>query len=1376
MSFKFHPFSQQSGEDISSWLEQLQAAMRVAAVADGSRVQYLIAVIGAEGYKALKDLSYPEAPNDIPFETATRLLIRHFEPRRIVIAERAKFHTRSQRADESVSDYFLALKKLSSSCQFNEVRDPLSENLRDRFVAGLRSQTLRERLCEQTLNLTATYEKALTLEATKAQSNQPSSSQSVNALRSLDVRVSNASQHTVGARRANRPSGRPQSNSDNNNNRRGKRPAQPSQAAPGPSHLECGGCGGDHARRFCPHKNSICNGCQVKGHLLRRCRTTAARQSQTAAGATKAVRHTTTEPVLEYAEGPNASEDSIGFLEINQMSDERSPQDDRYLKTVIVEGIPLVFEVDTGSAVSVIPLSVYNAFFAHLPVRPLPAGYRGYGGAKIPMLGLIDVQVRCSMETPSPVGQLDPERLPLAVCTRPGAPLLMGRPWLRRLPLVINTISAMGNSHNVVPPQPEVLKKIQELFPSLFKLDGSSIHGFEADIHVKEGTVPVKRPAYSCPLALQAAVERELEQSVADNLLSPVLSSNWATPIVILRRPDGTVRLCGNYKVTVNPALEMDHYPLPNMEEMLTTISGKYFFVLDLHKAYLQMPVGAESQGILTWNTRKGLFKVLRLPYGIASAPAIFQNFIETVLKGLTNVRVLLDDVLGFAETRQECYDLLLKVLQRFCSINVKVRLEKCQLLLQQVKYLGNMVSSRGISPVITKVQDVQSAPPPPDVERVRSFLGLVNWHARFIPKLAEVAYPLIRLTRSEVSWCWDIGCQKSFEKIKQLVTADTVLVPYSLNHPLRVTCDASPDGLAAILAHVIDGEERVIAYASHTLTPAERNYAQIMREAAAIMFALKRFYIYLVGREFELVTDNRALASILGSKKGLSQTTIGRLQRWALILGGFQYTVVHRPGSAIPHADALSRSPAPSKGEVDQEINFISWSDMPVDSQLVAANTASDETMRAIRQYVQHGWPTQVPPAMLPFWRRRHELSTESDCLFWGQRLVIPESLRGGVLTTLHESHPGISRMKGLARGHVWWPSLDADLEAIVRECLPCQRARPAIKPGPIQSWPPAVRPWERIHMDHATYASQTLLVIVDAYSRWPIVQIVPSTDADRNIAALRNHFAAYGFPEIVVSDNGPPFSSIAFREFLQSTGTKYLNAPPNHPQTNGLAEEMVQTGKLALSKLAPVPQSVKHLQAAIDTFLLTYRTTPHTRTGVTPAALFLGREIRTRLSVMRPLPQATPSSSVDTPRSEGGRVFVPGDAVLVRLSDSLPWEPAEVISRNGNVTYVVFVKGEPHYVHRDMIRPCPESLRSKIERSDTPRRGRKPVLPARQGTGNTVLPNNAEQIRQSHASPSPRDLPATPSQSPVNTPRRSGRQIQIPQRLEYHRPGSPK
>lgn len=772
------------------------------------------------------------------------------------------------------------------------------------------------------------------------------------------------------------------------------------------------------------------------------------------------------------------------------------------------------------------------------------------------------------------------------------------------------------------------------------------------------------------------------------------------------------------------------------------------------------MPVGEESQLILTWNTHKGLFKVKRLPYGVASAPAIFQSFVETILKGLPSVRVLLDDVLGSAGTRRECFILLLEVLRRFALYNVKVRLNKCQLLLQSVVYLGHVVSSEGLRPLSSRIADVLAIPPPRNVTELQSFMGLVNWQGKFLPRLAAVAAPLHRLVRAATDWVWDSDCERAFAEIKRLVTSSDVLVPYRLDLPLRLTCDASPHGLSGILSHVIEGQERVIAYASHALSPAERNYAQIMREAAAILFSVRRFYRYLVGRPFELVTDNKALAAIFGSKRGLSQTTIGRLQRWALMLGGFQYTITHRPGSDIPHADALSRHPAPAQVPIDAEVLYVAWSDIPVTGAEVVSAMSTDRVLRAVCRFVRDGWPTRPAPSLLPFWHRRDELSVEDACLFWGSRLIVPEQLRASTLATLHEAHPGVCRMKSLARGHVWWPTLDGDIETLARECLQCQRHRDALPSSGGQPWPAASRPWERVHVDHGSYRGHILLVLVDAFSRWPEVKVVPSTDAPRNIDVLRGFFAAYGFPEVLCSDNGPPFSSAAFRAFLASTGTAYINAPPGRPQANGLAEKMVGTVKAALRKIAPAPSSGRQLQVAIDTFLLSYRSVPHTTTGKSPSSLFLLRESRSRLSLLRPLAQPPPSGPPVVPALLP--YFKLGDAVLVRLADGAPWEPAVVKSRHGQATYVISLRGRDHFCHRAVMRPCPERLRPGCAPQLAPSRGRRPATPS------YAAPLSFTSLPSTAPGPPP---PSPGVNSPSTPPRRSVRHRTAPVRLEYGR-----
>ena len=251
------------------------------------------------------------------------------------------------------------------------------------------------------------------------------------------------------------------------------------------------------------------------------------------------------------------------------------------------------------------------------------------------------------------------------------------------------------------------------------------------------------------------------------------------------------------------------------------------------------------------------------------------------------------------------------------------------------------------------------------------------------------------------------------------------------------------------------------------------------------------------------------------------------------------------------------------------------------------------------------------------PFWLHASELSVENDIVLWGVRVVIPTKLRSKVLNELHENHPGISKMKALARSHVWWPKIDNDIENLVSACVACQSVKSAPPLTPLQPWPWPTRPFQRVHIDFAgPFCGKMFFLLVDAHSKWPEVVEMNRTTAVETIDVLRQWFAAHGLPEQLVSDNGPQFVSKEFKQFTSANGIKHTYSAPYHPATNGLVERFVQTFKQAMKAGAGNGLSFQHRLSA---FLLSYRTTPHTVTNVAPCQLFLKRALRAKLDLLR-------------------------------------------------------------------------------------------------------------------------------------------------------------
>ena len=343
--------------------------------------------------------------------------------------------------------------------------------------------------------------------------------------------------------------------------------------------------------------------------------------------------------------------------------------------------------------------------------------------------------------------------------------------------------------------------------------------------------------------------------------------------------------------MTINQALNVEQYPLPKPDELFSTLAkGKIFSKLDLSQAYLQLRLDERSMQYVTINTHKGLYSFTRLPFGVASAPAIFQRTMDKILQGLPNVICYIDDILVSGEDEASHFQLLEQVFTRLEKHGIRLKQEKCCFLLPSVEYLGHQISEEGIKPLANKVSAITKAPTPKDLQQLRSFLGLVNYYGKFIPNLATLLQPLNELLQADAKLVWSRKCDQAFQEAKRKIAS--VLTHYDPARPIKLAVDASPYGVGAVISHNMpNGTERPIAFASRTLHKSEKNYAQIEKEALAIVYGVKKFHQYLYGRKFTLVTDHQPLTSIFGSKKGVPSLAAARLQRWAILLSAYNYT-----------------------------------------------------------------------------------------------------------------------------------------------------------------------------------------------------------------------------------------------------------------------------------------------------------------------------------------------------------------------------------------------------------------------------------------------------------------------------------------------------
>ena len=381
-------------------------------------------------------------------------------------------------------------------------------------------------------------------------------------------------------------------------------------------------------------------------------------------------------------------------------------------------------------------------------------------------------------------------------------PPLLGRPWLAAMTLdwaQVHHISPNAGETTPLPHADDIRKK----YPVLFSDSLGKMKGAQAKIDLRENAKPRFLKARSVPVALREKVNNDIDRLVQDGVLEPVRFSDWATPVVPVVKGDGSVRICGDFKVTVNPVLLIDEYPQPRREDLFAGLAGgQIFSKLDLAQAYLQMEVEPESRKHLTINTPKGLFQYNRLVFRIASAPAIFQRTIESILQRIPGVLVYQGDILVTGKTNAEHETSLHTVLKRLEEHNLRVRLDKCKFFAPSITYLGHKINKDGLSTLENKVQGIVDAPTPSNVSQLRSFLGTVNYYGNFIPNLSTRLAPLNNLLKVKIKWNWTQDCNEAFLDIKKCLSTSPVLAHFDPNERLVVACDASPYGVAAVLSH----------------------------------------------------------------------------------------------------------------------------------------------------------------------------------------------------------------------------------------------------------------------------------------------------------------------------------------------------------------------------------------------------------------------------------------------------------------------------------------------------------------------------------------------------------------------------------------------
>lgn len=1297
----------------------------LATTAEEKKVRLLLLWVGDKGLEIYNTANFTEEADRLKLDKVFEKLEAYTKPQSNQIL--ARFQLRCLKQENTPLEEFVTKARLliEDGGYAPAVRD---ETLRDTLVFGLKSDQVRKEAIKLGNKLTFkdVYDLAKIEESARVQ--MEAISQGDNTVHSVRSKHRSASF---------KPFNKPDTKQKKYNKEwRSSKESKPRNFKI--KYKGCLRCGGNHHKsETCPAKSAKCRNCGLSGHFAKVCMKKRLQQLHEIVDSPE---YQGEEIHLERNSGTDGTYSAFNIEEVGA--------DDTEPVTVIIGSVTeantvhdiskfpekifatvklndhqdIKLKIDTGADTCILTTDDLQDLPFTPEIKPSFATLKGYGGSKIENVGVVYMKISHGNKTINTKFNV--------VNAPPGSPSMIGCRQAQELGLITVNIDNVASKERPKdsnqPPrsnidqQPtlseaQVLTDYKDCFDKIGRFPGEKYH-----IQLRENPTPVIHPPRSVPVHILPLYKAELEKMKADNIISEVTEpTDWVNSITcrVTKTKDGQtkVRLCLDPK-DLNKNIKREHFPTRTIDEILPKLHGKkYFSIIDTKKGYWHQELDYESSLLCTFNSPFGRYKFNCLPFGLVVSQDVFQRKLDSIFQGIPNVSGIADDIIIFGATPEEHDRAFVQVMEAAREHNIGFNSEKLQFKQKKVNFYGHTITEQGLLPSDDKLQAIKDIQPPNNVKELQALLGLITYLNRFSTILAKLAVPLRELTKKNTHFNWLHHHQEALDRIKQeLCTAQ--LISYYDPDPSTTTilqCDASTLGLGAWIRQIdSQGQEKIVGMASRCLTPTETRYSNIERECLAVVYGLEKFEYYLLGRQVIVESDHSPLEQIF--KKSLAETP-SRLQRFILRCLKFDIQVKYKPGKSIPVADALSRICFPTNNTSntlqEPEVHFIAATISPLDINMIKEAAASDPHMNLLKETIFKGWPEyrkQCPQELWDYWTFRCELVLDNGLILKGDRIVIPESLRSNILNIIHTGHQGETKCMLLARESVFWPGITKDIRQMVKECDICSKFQPNQEKLPALQPDLPTHPWEQLGTDIFEFKDQQYLIIVDYFSRFPVIRLLQNTTAETVCTNFKSVFAEHGLPSTIIADCGPQYISEKFKRHCDMSNITLKFSSPYHHQANSLAERTVGTVK-KLWKKALEEGSCPY------TALWMYRVTPLDNNLPSPYELLHGRKPKSLLPKAKKalqsqhpeneyhqeanmLKQEKQTTFYNKHTGTDKRVLNNLEPVYVRNTLKNIWEPATILNRPNPVreprTYLVNINSKIYQRTREHIKPRSDTL----------------------------------------------------------------------------------